>query len=129
MKSPQGLPAIEVDRTFAAALTMSGENLLQELTDPEALLMHYLAVVECWRAPEVAKIVDACGRKTTGHSFMELIGQAQAKGLLVRECPRDMTDEYRALLLRDLMLRMILRVVPRPPRAALKRRAIAAANA
>jgi AcrR family transcriptional regulator len=129
MKPPNGLPAIENDRSLAAALAMFGENLLQELTDPEVLLMYYLAIVESWRAPEVAKIVDECGRQATERALKELIEQAQARELLVKGDAGDMVDEYLALLLRNLLFRLILRVIPRPPRAELKRRAIAATDA
>lgn len=129
MKQPEGLPAVVDDRSLAAALVIFGENLLKELTDPEVLLVYYLAINESWRAPEVAKIVDDYGRKATERVLKELVEQAQAKGLLAEGDAADMVDEYLALLLRNLLLRLILRVMPRPPRADMRRRAAAAAEA
>lgn len=129
MKQPEGLPEILDDRSLAAALAIFGENLLHELTDPEVLLVYYLAIVESWRAPEVAKIVDECGRAATERVLRDLLEQAQEKRLLADGNAADMVDEYLALLLRNSMLRLILRVVPRPPRAEMKRRAVAATDA
>jgi AcrR family transcriptional regulator len=112
MRQPEGLTAAVDDRSLVAALVIFGANLLQELTDPEVLLVYYLAIAECWRAPEVAKILDKCGREVTERVLEDLLEQAQAKGLLARGDTGEMAEEYLALLLRNLLLRLILRVMP-----------------
>lgn len=129
MKQPEGLPAIVDERALRAALVTFGENLLKELTDPEVLLMYYLAIAESWRAPEVARIVDEYGQKATERSLRTFFEQAQGAGLLAEGDTAEMVDEYLSLLFRSLLFRLIMRVIPRPARTDLRRRAIAAAEA
>lgn len=129
IRRPEGMPAIVDEGSLRKALLIFGEHLLQELTDPEVLLVYYLAIVECWRAPEIGNILDECGRQSTKRVLGDLLKQAQVKGLLAKGDAEDMVDEFLALLLQDLTLRLILRVIPRPRQSDFKRRALVAAEA
>jgi AcrR family transcriptional regulator len=129
IKLPEELPAIVDGRSLAMTLVMFGENFLHELSDPEVLLMYYLAIMESWRAPEVGKTIDELGRNATQHALMKLLRQAQAKGLIEDGDAGELAKQYLALLLGDLLLRLLLRVVQRPPRDVLRKQAIDATAA
>lgn len=128
MKRPEGLPAIVDSRSLAEALVFFGEALLRQLTHPEVLLVYYLGTMESWRAPEVGKTIDEFGQDATQRALEELFEQAQAKGLIAEGDTEAMAEQYLSLLCGNLLLRLLLRVIPRPRRDVLRKRAMNATD-
>ncbi len=129
IKLPEHLPD-DIDRTgLAQTLTAFGAAVLRELTIPEILAAYRLAIAEYWSAPEVAQAISKLGREVAMAALSSLIKQAQAKGLLDATDPRELADQFMALVCRDLHLQLLLGVVKPPSHPALQRQAEAGTQA
>jgi AcrR family transcriptional regulator len=129
IKLPEQLPQ-DIDRAgLAETLTSFGAAVLRELTIPEILAAYRLAIAESWSAPEVAQTINKLGREVAMAALASLIKQAQAKGLLDASDPRELADQFMALVCRDLHLQLLLGVAKPPSHPVLQRRAEAATEA
>ncbi len=129
IKLPEQLPE-DMDRTvLAETLTKFGAAVLRELTIPEVLAAYRLAIAESWTAPEIAQTINKLGREVAFAALTGLIRQAQAKELLDNTDPRELADQFFALVCRDLHLQLLLGVAKPPSHSALQRRAEIAAEA
>lgn len=119
-----------IDRTILAeTLTTFGASVLRELTIPEILAAYRLAIAESWSAPEVAQTINKLGREVAVAALAGLIKQAQSKGLLDNTEPRELADQFLALVCRDLHLQLLLGVAKPPSNPALQRQAEAGTQA
>jgi AcrR family transcriptional regulator len=129
IKLPEQLPE-DMDRTvLAETLTTFGAAVLRELTIPEVLAAYRLAIAESWTAPEIAQTINKLGREVAFAALTGLIKQAQAKELLDNTDPRELADQFFALVCRDLHLQLLLGVAKPPSHSALQRRAEIATEA
>ena len=129
IKLPERLPeGIDAD-ILAKTLAAFGAAVLRELTIPEVLAAYRLAIAESWSAPEVAQTINKLGREVALAALAGLIEQAQSKGLLRQGEPRELADQFLALVCRDLHLQLLLGVAKPPSHPALQRRAAEATQA
>ncbi len=128
MRLPLELPAASNRKALAITLTSFGSAVLRELCDPTVTALYRLAVAEADRSPEVAKALDTAGRETTRKALTDLLSRAQSSGLLRAGEPSEMAGKFFALLFRDLLLRLLLRVTKPPTPNEIKRRARDAAE-
>jgi AcrR family transcriptional regulator len=129
MRLPPDLPAARDRDTLARILLIFGAILLREVCHPSVLAVFRLAVAEATRSPEVAQVLDAEGRQSNRAALSNMLAQAQAAGLLESGDPTDMAGEFLALLWRDLMMGLMLRVANPPDPKEIERRALNAATA
>jgi AcrR family transcriptional regulator len=128
MRLPPDLPAARDRDTLARVLQIFGAILLREVCHPSVLAVLRLAVAEATRSPEVAQVLDAEGRQSNRAALSNMLAQAQAAGLLEAGDPTDMAGEFLALLWRDLMMGLMLRVAKSPDPKEIERRALNAAT-
>jgi len=111
-----------------ATLTGFGATLLREASDPAVIAVYRLAIQEV-QSPEVARSLDAAGRKATRAALARLLAQAQSDGLIGEGEVETMGGRFLALLWGDLQLRLLLNLARPPSRRSLEDRARAAADA
>ena len=128
MRRPLDLPQPQDRPTFVAALTSFGSTFLQEICRPAVVAVYRLAAIEAERSPEVARTLDANGRATNRAALIDLLSHAQSSGILAAGDPAAMASEFFALLLGDLLLRLVLRVAAPPGPDEVDRRARAATD-
>jgi AefR-like transcriptional repressor, C-terminal domain len=85
-----------------------------------------LAIAESGRAPEIARTLDSSGRKANQKALAELVGKAQARGLVCAGDPGALAARYLAVLRGDLMIRLLMRVREAPTEREIEVRARAA---
>jgi AcrR family transcriptional regulator len=129
LRLPLALPAPRDRAMLASILTRFGSGLMQGISDPKAMAMIRLAVAEAERSPEVAQVLDAASRQANRAALSELFAKAQAAGFLASGDTLDMASQFLALLWRDLLLSMLLRIADRPTPKEIERRAAAATEA
>jgi AcrR family transcriptional regulator len=129
MRLPPDLPAARDRDTLARILATFGAILLREVCHPSVLAVFRLAVAEAMRSPEVAQVLDAEGRQANRAALSDVLAQAQTTGLLEAGDPTDMAGEFLALLWRDLMMGLMLRVTESPDAKEIERRALTATTA
>jgi AcrR family transcriptional regulator len=129
MQMPSDLPALRDREGLGAVLTDFGSLLLRELTDPDVIAMHRLAIAEAERSPEVARALETFGRQPIRALLKNLFAQAQSAGLLDDTDPALMAAQFMALLWKDLTIGLLLRVTDRPAPTEARRRAREAASA
>ena len=81
---PLDLPVPHSREALTATLMAFGRTLLREVSRPEVLATHRLAIAEAEHAPELARTLDELGRRPTLAALAELLSAAQTRGLLVR---------------------------------------------
>jgi len=123
MGVPAELPRPRTRRMLAALLSRFGSNLLREVCAPEVLAVYRLAILEAGRSPEVARTLDAGGRRASRAALRSVLVAAQAAGLIGGGNPTGMTEQFLALLWGDLLMNVLLRLEAVPPPAELQRRA------
>jgi AcrR family transcriptional regulator len=129
MRRPLALPAPQDRRTLDAVLTSFGSTFLRELCHPAVVAVYRLAAIEAERSPQVAQALDTAGRRTNRRALIDLLRHAQSSGILAAGDPSAMASEFFALLLGDLLLRLILRVTDLPTSGEIDRRTRAAVDA
>jgi hypothetical protein len=117
------LAAVRDRASLGAALVAFGTTLLREASDPAVIGVFRLAIAEASRSPQVARLLERAGREPNRAALAVLLAQAQSLGLLPPGDPRELAARFLTLLWGDLMIRMLLRVAPRPTSAEAARRA------
>lgn len=119
-------PAPETPNALATLLVELGISILKTVCRPEVLTVYRLAIAECDRAPEVARTLDSRGREANHKALAELVGRAQARGLVGAGDPGALAARYLTVLLGDLMIRLLMRVREAPNKQEIEVRARAA---
>jgi AcrR family transcriptional regulator len=114
---------------LAAALVAYGTMALAELTSPHVIAINRLAAAEAGRSSELGASLEENGREPNRKALIDLMGKAQAAGVLGPGEPNAMAGQFFSLLLGDLMLRLMLGVTARPGSAEIKKRAQSATEA
>jgi hypothetical protein len=129
MQIPLALP-VPADRDgLAAILTRFGCAVLQEVSRPEVLSLHRLAIAEAERSPDLAQTLDKMGREANHRALAALLDGAQATGAIGRGDTQQMVGQFVGLLWGGLMIRLLLRVADPPDPVTIERQAQAAAAA
>jgi len=128
MRLPPDLPAAHNQEMLAATLTALGQSVLREVCDPAVTAIYRLAVAEAEHSPEAAETLNA-SRFTNRGAVADLLAKAQAKGILCHGDPKQMMEQFFALLWGDLLLSRLLATVGAPKPAEIGRRARGATEA
>jgi AcrR family transcriptional regulator len=128
LQVPADLPVPRDRETFEQVLATVGTQLVHEVSDPTVIGVFRLAIAEANHAPEVARALDSIGRESSRAALRDIMTQAQASGLLTGR-PEDLADQFRGLLLGDLMVSLLLGVAERPSPREIRERARDAAAA
>jgi AcrR family transcriptional regulator len=129
MRAPAELPPPTNRNELTATLQIFGEMTLRELTGPIVVAVYRLALSETARSPEVAEILNRQGREANHRALSELIERAQSLNLLGSGDPRGLAEQFFALLVGDLMLRLLLGIAKRPSSGEIRIRASDATSA
>jgi len=113
LQVPADLPVPRDRVTLQQVLAWFGTQLVREVSDPTVIGVFRLAIAEAVHAPEVARALDSIGRETARAALRDIMTQAQASGLLNGR-PAELADQFRGLLLSDLMVSLLLGVAERP---------------
>lgn len=122
MRLPPNLPAPHSPGMLAAALCSFGMTLLREACDPVVIAMLRLAIAEAEHAPEVACALDD-SRTLNRAALAAHLAAAQKAGILGDGDPREMTEQFFALLWGDLLMNRLLGTQPAARPAEMERRA------
>ena len=125
---PLGLSGQDVPSGARESLIF-GAILLREVCHPSVMAVFRLGIAEATRSPEVAQVLDAEGSQANRAALGDVLAQAQEAGLLEAGDPTEMAGEFLALLWRDLMMGLMLRVVKSPNPTEIERRALNATTA
>jgi len=124
MRMPLDLPVPRSREALVATLVAFGRTLLREVSRPEVLATHRLAIAEAEHAPELARTLDEYGRAANVSALRDLLSAAQGGGLLGPSSPEEMAETFLALLWSGgLLVRLLLRVTTTPDEAEGERRA------
>jgi AcrR family transcriptional regulator len=122
LQVPADLPVPRDREALEQVLASVGTQLVREVSDPAVIGVFRLAIAEAVHAPEVARALDSIGRETSRAALRDIMTQAQASGLLTGR-PEDLADQFRGLLLGDLMVSLLLGVAERPSPREIRERA------
>ena len=125
----QDLPTPQSRKALVKILHIFAATMLREVTHPEVIAMHRLAIAEAKRSPEIAATLESAGRDATRLKLVDLLARAQAAGLIGKGDPDEMASEFLALLWRGLLLDILLGQATAPSPAEIERRATKAAKA
>lgn len=128
MRPPADIAEPHDRESLASVLTVFGERLLREVSDPVVVGVFRLAIAEAERAPEIAVALDSIGRTAMRKELAAVLEKAQARALLSGNLS-EMAEQFLALLWGDLMMRLLLRLTDPPTREKTKLLARAAASA
>jgi AcrR family transcriptional regulator len=128
LQVPADLPDPGDRDGLGRTLTAFGAHLVREVSDPIVIAVFRLAIAEAVRAPEIARALEAVGRETTRAALRQLLGRAQAAGLVAGSLA-EMAETFDGLLWGNLMLSLLLGVDPPPTDPQIAQRARAAAAA
>lgn len=131
MRRPLAFPEVHDRGTLRAVLTEFGESLLREGSNPAVIAIMRLAIAEAERSPDLARRLDADGRRPTRAALVMLLAQAHAEGLFGDgDTEADaMAARFLALLWSDLQLGLLLRVAEPPTAEAVAQRVAGAVEA
>jgi AcrR family transcriptional regulator len=113
LQVPADLPVPHDRETLAHVLASFGTQLVREITDPTVIAVFRLAIAEAVHAPEVAQALDSIGRETSRAALRQIMGRAQASGLLNGR-PAELAEQFGGLLWGNLMVSLLLGVAERP---------------
>jgi AcrR family transcriptional regulator len=120
LRTPEG-PA-----SLLETLEGFGREFLALLTDPTTIAVYRLATAEASRSPELGRALDGLGRGMVWEALRSWMGQARDRGLLAAPDPDRAAGSFMALLMGDLVVRLMLGAVPTPDQDEIARRAAAA---
>lgn len=120
---PPDLPEPQDRAMLERSLTTFAETLLREVSHPAVLAMFRLAIGEATVSPQVARTLETRGRSRGRSALANLIGRAQAKGLLGKGQAEDLARDYLGLLWQDLLVGLLLDVAKPPSQREIARRA------
>ena len=127
MRLSPDLPAPRSREILAQILVSFGATVIREVSQPAVIAIYRLAIAEAERSPDVAAILNA-SRLANRNALAELLGRAQASGILGHGDPRQMMERFFGLLWGDLMLNRLLGAVGVPIGEEIDRRARGAAE-
>jgi AcrR family transcriptional regulator len=113
LQVPADLPVPHDRENLAHVLASFGTRLVREITDPTVIAVFRLAIAEAVHAPEVAQALDSIGRETSRAALRQIMGRAQASGLLDGR-PGELAEQFGGLLWGNLMVSLLLGVAERP---------------
>jgi AcrR family transcriptional regulator len=119
-------PEPQTQDALATLLVEFGVSILKTVCQPEVLTVYRLAIAESDRAPGIARTLDSRGREANQKALAELVGKAQARGLVRAGDPGALAARYAAVLWGDLMIRLLMRVREAPNEREIEVRARAA---
>jgi AcrR family transcriptional regulator len=128
MQLSPDLPAPRSREMLLSMLTAFGATVVREVSNPTVIAMFRLAIAEAERSPDVAESLNT-SRTANRTALVGLLAQAQANGLLGPGDPRQMMEQFFALLWGDLMLGRLLGVAASPKSVEINGRAHAATEA
>ena len=128
MRLPEGYAPPTDRTTLEAALRQYGATLLRELLDADVTAVFRLGVAEARRSPGIARSIDARGRQPARAALAALLQQARSSRLLAEGDLAEMASTFRALLLGDLMVWILLGLEKAPTAKEIDRRAERAAT-
>ena len=128
LQLPADLPVPHDREGLAQVLTSFGAQLIREVSDPVVIGVFRLAIAEAARAPEVGQVLDSVGRATARAALRKLMAGARAAGLL-EGTPAALAEQFRGVLLGDMMVGLLLGVTEPPSPRAISARARAAVAA
>jgi AcrR family transcriptional regulator len=120
---PPDLPEPQDREMLERSLTTFAETLLREVSHPAVLAMFRLAIAEAAVSPQVAHSLESEGRSRGRSALANLIGRAQARGLLPPGDPDILARDYFGLLWQDLLVSLLLNVAKPPSPQEIRRRA------
>ena len=124
MRTPLDLPVPRNREALATTLIEFGRTLLREVSRPEVLATHRLAIAEAEHAPELARTLDELGRAENFTAVCNLLSGAQHAGLLGPGSVEEMAHTFLSLLWTGgLLIRLLLRVTEAPDEAEGEHRA------
>ena len=129
MRRPLSLPAVESREALAATLHRFGAGLLREASQPAVTTLFRLAVIEAERSPEVARTLDAGGRRANRGALTEFLARARARELIAGAEAGLMAAQFLSLLWGNLLLDLAMGIAKPPGAAEIERRAGAATEA
>ncbi len=113
MRLPEMPSTLRSRAELEATLTALGTRLIEEMCHPVVIAVHSLAVAEAKRSPELGGDLERV-RQQINDNLSELIGRAQAAGLVGAGESSTMAREFMALLVGDLLMRLMQRVATTP---------------
>lgn len=122
MRRPLALPPPRTRAELLATLSAFGAAVLGEVTGPDVLAVYRLAISESDKSPEVASTLDRVGREANISALVELLTAARQNGLVGAIEPTTLATRFFALILGDLLIRLLLRVAKAPGAAEIQRR-------
>ncbi|MBI3675352.1 MAG: TetR/AcrR family transcriptional regulator [Proteobacteria bacterium] len=129
MRVPLVAPDISNPNALARTLEAYGASLLTGATHAHVLAVHRLVIAESQHSPELATILDREGRQANVGALVELMSQAQARGLLATGDPQHFASLFSSLLWGDLFSRLLMRVEKTPSAGEIARRSREATRA
>jgi AcrR family transcriptional regulator len=124
---PPDLPVPRNRQMLASTLSAFGARVLLEVNHPHVLAMFRLAIAEARHSPEVAQTLQESRMAGRG-AIAELVAKAQLAGLLADGDPREMMEQFFALLWGDLLISRLLGDAAVPKAADIETRAQSATN-
>jgi len=115
--------------SLAAALVSFGSETLRTVSHPGPMALYRLAVAEAERSPEMAALLERAGRQAAREALVDLLSDAQARGILGSGDPMEMARRFLALLWGDRFTRLLLKTAPAPRLAEIRAAARAATDA
>lgn len=122
------LPKPESPAHLEAILSRLATRVLVRVSDPEIVSVYRLAIAEAVRSPQIAETLDRVGRGATHQRVAQLMGEAQARGLLADGDAYRFAAEFLALAWEGLWMRLVLGVAATPTEAACEAQAARAAR-
>lgn len=119
---PPELPAVRDRKTLEKVLVSFGAQFVREISDPTVIAAFRLAIAEAPHAPEVAKTLDSIGREAGRVALHTIMAQAKKSGLL-KGRPEELVQLFRALLLGDLQVNLLLGLTKQPSAREIAKRA------
>jgi len=122
------LPKPESPAHLEAILTRLATHVLVQVSAQKIVSIFRLAIAEATRSPRIAETLDRSGRGATHRRVAQLMGEAQAGGLLADGDAHQFATEFLALAWEGLWMRLMLGVVATPTEAACEAQAARAAR-
>lgn len=125
---PGDPPAVRDRETLKSLLVAFGIQLVREVSDPTVIAAFRLAIAEAPHVPKVADALDSIAREASRSALRSILDEATKSGLLSGRSD-ELAELFRALLLGDLLVDLLLGVSKRPNPREIAKRADSAATA
>jgi AcrR family transcriptional regulator len=129
MRARLDLPVPDSPEALRETLVNFGAFVVRELSRPDILATHRLAILNAEIAPDVAQTLDRFGRTGTLEGLVGLLEPVRERGLLTGADSHEMAEVFFAILMcGSLMMRMVMRVAEAPTEREARDRAELAAD-